>query len=54
MNVEGEQNIFHDMNRLKEFMSIKPALKKILKIIQRTEDMNEYTQVVTERKERRV
>ena len=37
MIVEGKRKTFHDINRLKEFMSRKPALQRILEAMQRAE-----------------
>jgi hypothetical protein len=41
--IEGEIKTFHDKKKLKQFMTTKPELQKILKVISHTEDEDELS-----------
>lgn len=49
--IKEEINVFCDVNRLKESLSTKPALQRILEPIQRPEEKNDYTKEVMKRKQ---
>ena len=42
--VEGKRKIFHDMNKMKEYISGKPNLQRILETIQKAEERSSYPQ----------
>ena len=44
--VEGERKIFHDINKMIEYMPRKPTHEKILEAIQRTEEGSNYPQAL--------
>ena len=44
LKVDGEIKAFHDKQKLKEFMSTKPALEKIFKEINHKEEINNNCQ----------
>lgn len=47
--IEGERKSFHDINKLKEYMSGKPTLQRILEAIQRTEERSNQPQAPRKR-----
>jgi hypothetical protein len=56
--IDGGINVFHDKQRLKQYMTTKPPLQKILKRILCTEDENKHnherTEILNQEKNRQV